>query len=154
MEHKYKIAYGRGAYYSLTIGALLEVVLAIPALIYYFYLGVGIVVFTIIMIWYCCKIYNSSYYEITDSEIVTCGFSCKKQTYPIDKISKICYVDTGTEWARNVPNARYQLEIYFDRKYLKSVMPLYFAPEDRDAFVKTLLHVNPDIIVNPEETRL
>lgn len=121
---KFKMAFGRGAYYSLAIGTLLELVMAaVVIFVGVFYLGLGIILLTVAMVWFCWAIYQKSHYEITDSEIMVCLYGSKKKRYPIDKITEIRYIDTGTEWKEYPPNARYQLEIYFDKKYLKSIMP-------------------------------
>ncbi len=144
----FKMSFGRGAYYMIAIGIVVESLMAIGA----FYLGItslGIIIVLGILIM-AGLAYTSFYrdrYEVTDSEIITHVFGSKKRAYAIDKITLIRYIDLGTEWGRNPPNARYQLEIHFDRAYLKSVMPIRFAPDDRDAFVAALLPINPTISI-------
>lgn len=44
--------------------------------------------------------------------------------------------------------------IYFDRKYIKSIEPRRFGLEDRESFVNTLIEINPNIIVEKEETKI
>lgn len=64
---------------------------------------------------------------------------------PIDKIKEVKYT-TGF-LAGPALSAR-RLSIKFtDRKVLRSSMPIEISPRDRDAFVRHLLRVNPDITV-------
>jgi len=152
MEYTFKMAWGKGTNYGLAIGTAMELILAFGAVLGgCLYLGLGILVLTAMMIWFQRLIIKRSRYEICNNELIVKAFANKKITYPINLIQKIEYVDLGTEWGRNTPNSRHQLAIYFDRKYIKSVEPRHFGPEDRHAFVKAILDINPDIIVDENE---
>lgn len=90
-------------------------------------------------------------YIIRGRELISKGRNGTR-TYPIGWIQKICYVDTKRYRGQMIMN-RYQLAIYFDRNYIKSIEPLYFSPSDRDAFVAELKEKNPNIIVNTTDVK-
>lgn len=154
MGKTFKMAFGKGAYYAVFIGTMMELVLVIVMSLVKLYIGLLFLLMVILTLWFCSMSVRRSRYIVTEDEIIVALYADRKRKFCIDRISKINYVDTGTEWARNAPNARHQLAIYFDRKYLKSVEPRYFAPEDRNAFVEELLRHKPDITVNTEEEKL
>lgn len=108
-------------------------------------LGIGFLALFAFLGWLQYMIIHNNKYIVTDKEIIVEMFWTKTKKYFIDKIQRIEYVDLGTDWGRNPPNARYQLAIYFDRKYVKSVEPIRFGPDNRDEFVEALLQSNPNI---------
>lgn len=152
MERTFRMAWGKGAYYSLTIGVIVELVMIFTFIKFgLLYLGIGLLIFCMLLIWLQYSAIRNNRYEITESDLIARCFGDKKRIYPIDKIHKIVFVDCGTDWQKTPPNCRYQLAIFFDRKYIKSVEPRRFGPEDRNAFVDALLEINPQIIVDKEE---
>ena len=116
-------------------------------LIYVPVLGIGFIALMAFLGWLQYMTVHNNKYIVTDKEIVIEMFWTKTRKYLIDKIQRIEYVDLGTDWGRYPPNARYQLAIYFDRKYVKSVEPIRFGPSDRNSFVATLLEINPSIVI-------
>lgn len=149
----FKMAFGRGAYYSLIIGSIIELVMVVVFLRISLWLGIVFLLLMVGAMWLSCMSISKSHYEITSQELILHMFGSGKKKYLIDRIRKIIFVDMGTEWIHYPPNARYQLEIYFDRKYLKSVEPVRLAPEDRVGFVDCLLERNPEIIIEKDEVR-
>lgn len=155
MESTFKMAYGKGAKYSVIIGAILELALISTFFkVGLLYLGSGFLALCGLQVWFVCVSIRNNHYEISGDDLIVKCFGDKKRIYPIDKIQKIEFVDYGTEWVRPAPNSRHQLLLYFDRKYFKSVEPRRFGPEDREAFVNTLLETNPNIEVVKEEIKL
>lgn len=86
-------------------------------------------------------------YTISSDQLTSEGRN-GTHTYPVDKIEKICYVDTKRHRWQMITTNRYQLAVFFDKSYIKSIEPLYFSPVDRDDFVAELTKTNPKIIVN------
>lgn len=155
MKETFKMGWGKKVHSIFVVGVLMELVLAGVALsVNLLYLGLGILVLTALMVWFQCMTFKKNCYVIDGDEIAVKPFGGKPQKYDISKIQRINYVDIGTECGRGAPNARFQLAIYFERKYLKSYEPRLFAPEDRDSFVKLLTQLNPDIIVDTEEKKI
>lgn len=149
------MAWGKGAFWSMAIGLTVELMLIF--LIFMagaIYLALGLLAFCIMIIWLQCAAIRHNRYEITGDSIIVRCLGEKKRIYLIEKIQKIVFVDCGTEWMRNPPNSRYQLAIHFERKYIKSVEPRRFGPVDREAFVRILLGINPDIIVENDEKKI
>lgn len=152
MNQTFKLGYGRGARVGVAVGSAMELVLAFAFFSAgLFWFGLGIVALTLVV--GCLVIYSMrrTRYEISDSEILVRCLGESNKRYLIDKIQKIQYIDINTEWARYAPNCRFQLAVYFERSYFKSVEPRYFGPSDRDAFVDAILKVNPDIQVNRDD---
>lgn len=106
-----------------------------------------------ILIYISFMSFLKSRYEIKDNEIIVNFYSEDKRNYRIDKITKIAYIDTSSKWRPFSKVPCHQLAIYFDRAYLKSIEPRTFYPADRDAFVETILRVNPNIPVEREEIK-
>lgn len=155
MEQIFKMAWGKGAYFSLAIGVIVELVLiCIFFMVGAFYLGIILVALCVLMVWFQYATIKNNRYEVSGNDLIVKCFGDKKRVYPIDKIQKIVYVDCGTDWQKTPPNSRYQLAVYFDRKYIKSVEPRRFGPEDRDAFVEILFKINPNIVIEQEEINI
>lgn len=153
MEKTFKMAWGKGANYILAIGIATEILFAIVAFrAGILYLGLGILALTAMTLWFQRMTVKKSRYEICNNELIVRAFADKKRIYPINKIQRIKYIDLGTDWARTPPNSRHQLAIYFDKKYIKSVESRRFGPEDRDEFVDAILLVNPDVVVDRNES--
>ncbi|MDO4335598.1 MAG: hypothetical protein Q4C37_07215 [Bacteroidales bacterium] len=92
-------------------------------------------------------------YEINDSDIIVDFYGQEKNRYQIDKITKIVYIDTASKWRPFSRQARYQLAIYFERSYLKSIEPRCFFPADRDRFAEAILKINPRVCVEKTDVR-
>lgn len=154
MCETFKMGWGKKVCYIFAIGVLMELVLVGVLLKVSLYLGLGFLLLTVLMVWFQFMTMRKNHYVVDRGAIAVNVFGMKTRKYDISKIQRINYVDIGTECARSVPNGRFQLAIYFERKYLKSSEPRLFAPEDRDAFVKLLTQLNPDIIVDTEEKKI
>ncbi len=149
----FKMAWGKGVYFSLAY----TVVVFIPLIwatcsggAFSLTAAIAILLCLVsLMQWFAL---HKNRYIITDSDIIVKNFGEKARTYPIDKITRIEYVDLGTDWMKTPPNSRYQLAIWFDRKYIKSVEPRRFGPVDREGFVEAILKINPSITVEGQET--
>ncbi|MCM1142934.1 MAG: PH domain-containing protein [Muribaculum sp.] len=155
MERTFKMAWGKGTLYGSIIGVFMELLLIFVffkvGLIYF---GFGLLTLFGLLMWFQYAAFQKNRYEINGNDLIVKCIGDKKRIYPIDKIQKIQLVDYGTEWVRPAPTSRHQLLLYFDRKYFKSVEPRRFGPEDREAFVNTLLEINTNIEVVKEEIKL
>lgn len=151
MAQTFEMAFGKGAHYSLAIGTVMELLLAALIAPASAVMSLGIVVLTFAMVVLYLLSLSKSSYAITDKTLSANLFAQKRRDYSIDKITHIDFIDIGTEWSRSGPNARHQLAIHFDRKYIKSVLPVYFAPRDREAFVKAIMAINPSVTVDEDE---
>lgn len=155
MESTFKMAWGKGAKYSVIIGVILELVLISTFFkVGLLYFGLGFLAFCGLQVWFVFASIRNNHYEINRNDLIVKCFGGKKEIYSIDKIQKIQFVDYGTEWVRPAPTSRHQLLLYFDRKYFKSVEPRRFGPEDREAFVESLIGINHNIEVKRDEIKL
>ena len=150
MERTFKTAWGKGTYYMTVIGIIMILPLIWICLIKILFLGIGFIAIMAFVLWFQYMVINNSKYLVANNEIIVKFFWTKPKKFLIDKIQRIEYVDLGTDWGRNSPSARFQLAIYFERKYLKSVEPRLFGPDNRDEFVEVLMQSNPNIIVDKD----
>lgn len=152
MAQIFKMGWSKAPYYISAVG--IGVMLIFPYVMFavgVFFVGILFLATILFTVWFQWKIISKSRYELNGDEIIIKVFWCKQRVFLINKIKKIEYVDLGTDFVRNTPNSRHQLAIYFERKYLKSVEPRLFGPEERDAFVKAILEVNPEVVVDENE---
>lgn len=157
MQQTFKVKFHKHYFRNLSIYTLLWIIGATIWIVlgkrwtftgrYYF----GIIIMIIVLANALIKTirYYKSRYTLDGNVLTSHIFFDSKQRYDIDKIDKIYYVDVDPYSDPNL-TSRKQLAVYCDRKYLKSVLPIYIAPADRDAFVKVLLAQNPNISVNTE----
>lgn len=148
MNREFNMAWGKGTYYSTVIGIIMILPLTWICLIKIPFFGIGMLAIMAFVFWHQYMVIHNSKYLVANNEIIVKFFWTKPKKYLIDKIQRIEYIDIGTDWGRNSPSARFQLAIYFERKYLKSVEPRLFGPDNRDEFVEVLMQSNPNIIVD------
>lgn len=152
MAQIFKMGWSKAIYYISAVGIGVMLIFAyVLFAVGVFFGGIFLLASIMFMVWLQWKTISTCRYELNGDEIVIRGFGCRQRVYLINKIKKIEYVDLGTDLGRNPPNSRYQLAIYFERKYIKSVEPIRFGPEERDAFVKSILEVNPNVVVDENE---
>lgn len=155
MEQTFKMAWGKGTYYNLIIlFFIMSFFICFTLMMDEFWISVGLLVLCLIIAGCQYAAIKINCYIIRENKIIVKKFTWKERIYPIDKIFKIEYIDIGTQWSDYPPNSRYQLAVYFDRIYLKSIMPRRFGPENRKAFINYLLEINPHIIVGKEEKKI
>ena len=144
----FKMGWSKATYVVPAIGIALQLFMSSVLFVAFPPVGLLFLAFILFMVWMQYKSIRSARYIVTDNEIRVKRFWYKTRNFRVDKIRKIVYIDLGTDFGRNPPNARYQLLIYFERTYLKSVMPIRVGPADRDGFVDALLELNADIEVD------
>lgn len=90
--------------------------------------------------------------ELTDNEIVVRRWGCRHVSFPIDKIESISVVDFDTDSVDKLtqdyllPMSMGRVNLYpqkgvivfFDRKWIKSVRPIFFNAADPDEFAMAL----------------
>lgn len=129
------MAWGKGAYYGMAIGYVIEFVMICKFFIVgLFYHGIGFLAFLGLILWFQYATIKNNRYEINGDNLIVRCFADEARIYPIDKIQKIVFVDLGTDW--------------------QSIEPRRFGLEDRESFVNTLIEINPNIIVEKEETKI
>lgn len=153
MERKFRIEVDR----RTCVVTLIEVALVVLWLFLRFKLNSiasgGVLVILGIGIYHTFMRYFKSGYMVSDEEIIVDIFSDEKRTYPIDMITMIVYIDTVSKWHPFSRQPRHQLAIFFKRSFIKSIEPVCFAPQNRDAFVDAILTSNPDITVEIAEIK-
>ena len=149
------MGWSKVSYYLWVIGAILLLPLIVILLVNVLFLGLLFLALLGLIGWLQYRVMHENRYIVFQDEVAVRMVVYKTRCYRIDMIKSINYVDIGTDWfGRTPPNGRYQLAVYFERSYLKSVEPLWFGPVDRDGFVAALLEVNPDIVVDRSETHV
>ncbi len=102
------------------------------------------------------KIRTKSYIELIDNKIVFKRWMCRKVSYPIDKIESIQVVDFDTDVVDKqtqdymLPVAMGKVDLYprkcvivfFERKWIKSVRPVFFNPANPELFAQTLAEIS------------
>lgn len=153
MERKFKVALDNRNIIIIAIEVALILLYCYFAFTLNNHFRAGVLVFLSISSFYSFMSYFKSKYVIRGNELIVDFFSDEKRIYPIDKITKITYIDTSSEWRPLSREPRHQLAIYFERSFIKSIEPLSFKPLDRDSFVEAILKVNPGIEVESNEIK-
>lgn len=104
---------------------------------------------------------TKSYIALIDNEIVVKRWMCRKVSFPIDKIESVRVVDFDTDVVDKqtkdyrLPMAMGRVNLYpqkgvivfFDRKWIKSVQPIFFNPADPERFAQDLAEESGTISV-------
>lgn len=155
MGKSFKMGWSKVTYYNVVFVVTITSPLIFFALVDRPCVGIPLLVFTLFMVWLQYQTFRHSRYLVDGNEITVQMFWTKPRRYEINRILRIDYIDTGTDWVgRYPPNTRHQVAILFERKYVKSVTPFRFGPADRDGFVKAVLESNPAIVVDCHDTRV
>lgn len=112
-------------------------------------------IFMLIPLWFEFMVHmirTRSVIELTDSEIVVRRWLCRQVSFPLDKIASISVVDFDTDSVDKLtrdymlPMAMGRVNLYpqkgvivfFERKWIKSVRPIFFNAADPDGFAMAL----------------
>ncbi|MCM1483645.1 MAG: PH domain-containing protein [Muribaculaceae bacterium] len=89
--------------------------------------------------------FGSVKYQISDGRLGVRNPFYRWEWFPIDKISEVKKT-SGILAGAALSTKRISIKFY-DRKILKSSMPIEISPKDRDGFIARLKEINPNIII-------
>lgn len=110
--------------------------------------GLWPTIICLVMMVFIVVILVGIYYRIDGNKLVVYMFFIPT-AYPIDKIKEI--KPTNSILSAPATSLTHRLAITFtDRSVLKSSMPIIISPVSREAFIRQLLAVNPNIQYSPQ----
>jgi hypothetical protein len=100
--------------------------------------------------------------ELVDNEIVVRGWIRFRKSFPVDKIESIRVVDFDTDKVDKLTNdymlarpmrrvnlcPRKGVIVFFERKWIKSVRPVFFNAADPDQFANALSEASGKMVSN------
>lgn len=124
-----------------------------------------VMLYMFIPLWFEYGIYmmrTRSIIELVDNEIVVRGWIRFRKSFPVDKIESIRVVDFDTDKVGKLTNdymlarpmgrvnlcPRKGVIVFFERKWIKSVRPVFFNAADPDQFANALSEASGKMVSN------